>query len=128
MLFTVLFYSFICSFWMQATLNLVMDVLLSEENGWVDLQQEVGRLVNVIVSVIGPELSPQGIFFSRCKVSKSKLDVSLIIMCNYSSSTAQFKFLAFPSLGCSCIWSNTPYLRCHFWDSYLIHSQKKTQG
>lgn len=46
-----------------------MDILLSEENGWVELQQGVGRLINAIVAVLGPELAPGSIFFSRCKVS-----------------------------------------------------------
>ncbi|GMP28429.1 hypothetical protein CsSME_00003976 [Camellia sinensis var. sinensis] len=50
-----------------ATLGLAMDILLSEENGWVDLQQGVGRLINAIVAVLGPELAPGSIFFSRCK-------------------------------------------------------------
>lgn len=45
-----------------------MDILLSEENGWVELQQGVGRLINAIVAVLGPELAPGSIFFSRCKV------------------------------------------------------------
>ncbi|KAL4652128.1 hypothetical protein ACB092_01G210800 [Castanea dentata] len=51
----------------QATLGLAMDILLSEENGWVELQQGVGRLINAIVAVLGPELAPGSIFFSRCK-------------------------------------------------------------
>ncbi|XP_059452821.1 protein SWEETIE isoform X2 [Corylus avellana] len=51
----------------QATLGLAMEILLSEENGWVELQQGVGRLINAIVAVIGPELAPGSIFFSRCK-------------------------------------------------------------
>ncbi|KAI9153290.1 hypothetical protein LWI28_008916 [Acer negundo] len=51
----------------QATLALAMDILLSEENGRVDLQQGVGRLINAIVAVLGPELAPGSIFFSRCK-------------------------------------------------------------
>lgn len=45
-----------------------MDILLSEENGRVELQQGVGRLINAIVAVLGPELSPGSMFFSRCKV------------------------------------------------------------
>ncbi|GFZ18959.1 HEAT repeat-containing protein [Actinidia rufa] len=53
----------------QATLGLATDILLSEENGWVDLQQGVGRLINAIVAVLGPELAPGSIFFSRCKAS-----------------------------------------------------------
>ncbi|XAR51547.1 hypothetical protein NMG60_11006202 [Bertholletia excelsa] len=57
----------------QATLGLAMDILLSEENGWVDLQQGVGRLVNAIVAVLGPELSPDSIFFSRCKSVVSEI-------------------------------------------------------
>ncbi|XP_074287369.1 protein SWEETIE [Silene latifolia] len=51
----------------QATLNLGLEILLSEENGWVDLQQGVGRLINAIVAVLGPELAPGSNFFSRCK-------------------------------------------------------------
>ncbi|EEF45628.1 conserved hypothetical protein [Ricinus communis] len=51
----------------QATLGLAMDILLSEENGLVDLQQGVGCLINAIVAVLGPELAPGSIFFSRCK-------------------------------------------------------------
>ncbi|KAG6716276.1 hypothetical protein I3842_04G041200 [Carya illinoinensis] len=50
-----------------ATLSLAMDILLSEENGWVELQQGIGRLINAIVAVIGPELAPGSIFFTRCK-------------------------------------------------------------
>eukprot|EP00258_Populus_trichocarpa_P038162 XP_024454181.1 protein SWEETIE isoform X3 [Populus trichocarpa] len=51
----------------QATLGLALDILLSEENGLVDFQQGVGRLINAIVAVLGPELAPGSIFFSRCK-------------------------------------------------------------
>ncbi|CAA6670474.1 unnamed protein product [Spirodela intermedia] len=51
----------------QATLSLAIDVLLAEENGLVDLRQGIGRLINAIVAVIGPELSPGSTFFSRCK-------------------------------------------------------------
>ncbi|GAB4832301.1 hypothetical protein Ancab_006312 [Ancistrocladus abbreviatus] len=51
----------------QATLSLALEILLAEENGWVDLQQGVGRLINAIVAVLGPELAPGSIFFSRCK-------------------------------------------------------------
>ncbi|XP_051126760.1 protein SWEETIE isoform X2 [Andrographis paniculata] len=51
----------------QATLGLVMEIIISEESGWVDLQQAVGRLINAIVAVIGPELAPGSNFFSRCK-------------------------------------------------------------
>ncbi|XP_023550989.1 protein SWEETIE isoform X2 [Cucurbita pepo subsp. pepo] len=51
----------------QATLSLALDILLSEENGLIDLQQGVGRLINAVVAVLGPELAPGSIFFSRCK-------------------------------------------------------------
>ncbi|KAK1263806.1 hypothetical protein QJS04_geneDACA011908 [Acorus gramineus] len=51
----------------QATLSLAMEVLLSDENGWVELRQGVGRLVNAIIAVLGPELAPGSTFFSRCK-------------------------------------------------------------
>ncbi|XP_042445912.1 protein SWEETIE isoform X2 [Zingiber officinale] len=51
----------------QATLFLAMEILLAEENGSADLRQELGRLINAIVAVLGPELSPGSSFFSRCK-------------------------------------------------------------
>uniref|UniRef100_A0A7N0VMZ5 HEAT repeat-containing protein 5B n=1 Tax=Kalanchoe fedtschenkoi TaxID=63787 RepID=A0A7N0VMZ5_KALFE len=51
----------------QEALGLALDILLHDDNGWVDLQQGVGRLINAIVAVLGPELSPGSIFFSRCK-------------------------------------------------------------
>ncbi|XP_042449151.1 protein SWEETIE-like [Zingiber officinale] len=51
----------------QATLFLAMEILLAEENGSADLRQELGRLINAIVAVLGPELSPGSTFFSRCK-------------------------------------------------------------
>ncbi|XP_068489389.1 protein SWEETIE isoform X2 [Phaseolus vulgaris] len=51
----------------QATLSLAMDILLSDENGLVNIQQGVGRLINAIVTVLGPELVPGSIFFSRSK-------------------------------------------------------------
>ncbi|XP_049385527.1 protein SWEETIE isoform X1 [Solanum stenotomum] len=51
----------------QATLSLAMDILLSNEIGSTNLHQAVGRLINAIVAVLGPELSPGSIFFSRCK-------------------------------------------------------------
>ncbi|KAM2466399.1 hypothetical protein PS1_008328 [Malus domestica] len=57
----------------QATLGLSLDILLSEENGWVALQQGVGRLINAIVAVLGPELAPGSIFFSRCKSVVSEI-------------------------------------------------------
>jgi hypothetical protein len=41
--------------------------LLTEESGWIDLSQGIGRLINAIVAVLGPELSPGSILFSRCK-------------------------------------------------------------
>ncbi|KAH0449198.1 hypothetical protein IEQ34_022998 [Dendrobium chrysotoxum] len=51
----------------QATLLLVMEILLGEENGLVELRQEIGRIVNAVVAVLGPELAPGSTFFSRCK-------------------------------------------------------------
>ncbi|KAJ6840795.1 HEAT repeat-containing protein 5B [Iris pallida] len=51
----------------QGTLFLAMEILLSEENGLIDLRQEIGRLINAIVAVLGPELAPGSTFFSRCK-------------------------------------------------------------
>ncbi|KAL7101750.1 hypothetical protein ACP275_08G074200 [Erythranthe tilingii] len=57
----------------QATLGLVMEIILSEESGLVDMQQAVGRLINAIVAIIGPELSPGSIFFSRCKSAVAEI-------------------------------------------------------
>ncbi|XP_031496740.1 protein SWEETIE isoform X2 [Nymphaea colorata] len=51
----------------QETLMLAMEILLSDENGHIDLRQGIGRLINAIVAVLGPELSPGSTFFSRCK-------------------------------------------------------------
>ncbi|KAL5981902.1 hypothetical protein ACLOJK_015969 [Asimina triloba] len=51
----------------QATLFLAIEILLSEEHGWVSIRQGIGRLINAIVAVLGPELSPGSTFFSRCK-------------------------------------------------------------
>jgi hypothetical protein len=45
-----------------------MEILLLEENGYVDLRQGIGHLINAIVAVLGPELAPGSTFFSRCKV------------------------------------------------------------
>ncbi|KAL0664325.1 hypothetical protein Bca4012_101163 [Brassica carinata] len=51
----------------QAALGLALDILLGEESGWIDLSQGIGRLINAIVAVLGPELAPGSILFSRCK-------------------------------------------------------------
>lgn len=54
--------------WYQATLSLVMDLLLSDDHASPELGQSTGRLINAIVAVLGPELSPSSSFFIRCKV------------------------------------------------------------
>ncbi|KAK7374929.1 hypothetical protein VNO80_08372 [Phaseolus coccineus] len=46
----------------QATLSLAMDILLSDENGLVDIQQGVGRLINAIASVIVEQIEDK-LFF-----------------------------------------------------------------
>ncbi|KAJ1259294.1 hypothetical protein BS78_10G142900 [Paspalum vaginatum] len=51
----------------QGTLFLAMEILLLEENGYVDLKQRIGHLINAIVAVLGPEIAPGSTFFSRCK-------------------------------------------------------------
>ncbi len=58
----------ICVVGGQATLSLVMDLLLSDDHASPELGQITGRLVNAIVAVLGPELSPGSSLFSRCKV------------------------------------------------------------
>lgn len=45
-----------------------MELLLSDEHASPELGQSVGRLINAIVAVLGPELSPISSFFMRCKV------------------------------------------------------------
>ncbi|KAH9326227.1 hypothetical protein KI387_006405, partial [Taxus chinensis] len=47
----------------QTILSLTMDVLLYEEHPGIELRQNIGRLVNAIVAVLGPELSPGSSFF-----------------------------------------------------------------
>jgi hypothetical protein len=58
---------------MQVTMSLVMEILHSEEHTGPEVRQCLGRLINAIVAVIGPELSPGSSFFSRCKVWFSPL-------------------------------------------------------
>ncbi|KAG6542844.1 hypothetical protein Mapa_015748 [Marchantia paleacea] len=53
----------------QATLSLAMEMLLSEDHAAPELGQRIGRLVNAVVAVLGPELSPGSSLFSRCKPS-----------------------------------------------------------
>lgn len=60
-----------------------MEIILSEESGWVDLQQAVGRLINAIVAVTGPELAPGSLFFSRCKVKVMPYVVPLLAFTFY---------------------------------------------
>ncbi|EPS72441.1 hypothetical protein M569_02317, partial [Genlisea aurea] len=57
----------------QSTLGLILEIILSEESSLLELQQAVARLINAIVAVIGPELSPASIFFSRCKVAIAEI-------------------------------------------------------
>ncbi|KAL6876470.1 hypothetical protein ACP4OV_013042 [Aristida adscensionis] len=60
----------------QGTLFLAMEILLLEETGYVDLRQGIGHLINAIVAVLGPELAPGSIFFSRCKSVIAELSSS----------------------------------------------------
>lgn len=80
---------------LQATLGLALDILLSEENGWFVLQQGVGRLINAIVAVLGPELSPGSIFFSRCKVLLSFFQIiwTIFFLLYVSSTTKRYMFM-----------------------------------
>ncbi|KAH9566013.1 hypothetical protein CY35_04G109200 [Sphagnum magellanicum] len=59
--------------YVQATLSLVMDLLLSDDHASPELGQITGRLVNAIVAVLGPELSPGSSLFSRCKTVVSEI-------------------------------------------------------
>ncbi|XP_022772079.1 protein SWEETIE isoform X3 [Durio zibethinus] len=83
----------------QATLGLALEILLSEENGRVDLQQGVGRLINAIVAVLGPELAPGSIFFSRCRsvvaeISSSQEIATLLESVRFTQQLVLFAPLA----------------------------------
>ena len=66
---------------MQATMSLVMEILLSEDHAGPEVRQCLGRLINAIIAVTGPELSPGSSFFSRCKVCFSILNQQLFSAC-----------------------------------------------
>ncbi|XP_077230289.1 HEAT repeat-containing protein isoform X2 [Tasmannia lanceolata] len=69
----------------QETLSLAVQILLSEENGLVDLREGIGRLINAIVAILGPELSPGSTFFSRCKSVVAEIssgqEISTLLEC-----------------------------------------------
>lgn len=56
---------------LQATLSLLMDVLLSDEHAAPGIFQSVGRVVNALVAVFGPEFMPGTTVYHRCKVLNS---------------------------------------------------------
>ncbi|CAM6093367.1 unnamed protein product [Calypogeia fissa] len=60
----------------QATLSLVMDLLLSEKHVAAALGQSIGRLINAIVAVLGPELSPGSSLFTRCNAVVAEVGTS----------------------------------------------------
>eukprot|EP00850_Spirogloea_muscicola_P013780 SM000095S24994 [mRNA] locus=s95:314510:331395:- [translate_table: standard] len=63
----------------QATLTLAMDMLLSEDSNLLDLRPSIGRLVNSIVAVLGPELEPGSSVFTRCKMAKCFCSLQAIV-------------------------------------------------
>ncbi|KMZ65322.1 hypothetical protein ZOSMA_329G00030 [Zostera marina] len=80
----------------QGTLILAMEILLSEESGSVDLRQCIGRLINAIVAVLGPELSPGSTFFSRCKsvVAETSSGLETSTLLEYVRFTQQLVLFA----------------------------------
>ncbi|XP_072983205.1 protein SWEETIE isoform X2 [Typha latifolia] len=85
----------------QATLFLAMEILLLEENGYLDLRQEIGHLINVIVAVLGPELAPGSTFFSRCKsviaeISSCKETATLLESVRFTQQLVIFAPQAIP--------------------------------
>lgn len=52
---------------MQTILSTCMDLLMSEDHSTPELQPAIGRLVNAMVAVLGPELSAGSRVFSRCQ-------------------------------------------------------------
>uniref|UniRef100_A0A0D9WQP4 HEAT repeat-containing protein n=1 Tax=Leersia perrieri TaxID=77586 RepID=A0A0D9WQP4_9ORYZ len=112
------------------TLFLAMEILLLEENGYVDLRQEIGHLINAIVAVIGPELAPGSTFFSRCKsviaeISSSSETATLIESVRFAQQLVLFAPQAVPvhshvqSL-IPTLYSRQPSLR-HLAASTLCH-------
>jgi len=53
---------------LQATLSLLMDALLSDQHATPGLFQSIGRVVNALVAVFGPEFMPGTTVYQRCKV------------------------------------------------------------
>ncbi|XP_039843667.1 protein SWEETIE-like isoform X8 [Panicum virgatum] len=85
----------------QGTLFLAMEILLLEENGYVDLRQGIGHLINAIVAVLGPELAPGSTFFSRCKsviveISSSNEMATLLESVRFSQQLVLFAPQAVP--------------------------------
>ncbi|CAM0910461.1 unnamed protein product [Alopecurus aequalis] len=85
----------------QGTLFLAMEILLLEENGYVDFRQEIGHLINAIVAVLGPELAPGSIFFSRCKsviaeISSSNETATLLESVRFAQQLVLFAPQAVP--------------------------------
>ncbi|XP_047080825.1 protein SWEETIE isoform X2 [Lolium rigidum] len=85
----------------QGTLFLAMEILLLEENGYVDFRQEIGHLINAVVAVLGPELAPGSIFFSRCKsviaeISSSNESATLLESVRFAQQLVLFAPQAVP--------------------------------
>ncbi|XP_044958991.1 protein SWEETIE isoform X1 [Hordeum vulgare subsp. vulgare] len=85
----------------QGTLFLAMEILLLEENGYVDFRQEIGHLINAIVAVLGPELAPGSTFFSRCKsviaeISSSNETATLLESVRFAQQLVLFAPQAVP--------------------------------
>ncbi|KAG6392631.1 hypothetical protein SASPL_146855 [Salvia splendens] len=76
----------------QATLGLAMEIILSEESGWVDLQQAVGRLINAIVAVTGPELAPGTV----AEISSSQETATLLESVRFTQQLVLFAPQAVP--------------------------------
>ncbi|XP_024396231.1 protein SWEETIE isoform X4 [Physcomitrium patens] len=79
----------------QATLSVVMELLLSDEHASPELGQSVGRLINAIVAVLGPELSPISSFFMRCKsvvaeINTGEMPAALLECVRFTQQLALF--------------------------------------
>lgn len=60
-----------------------MDLVLSDDLSSSELGQSLGRLINAIVAVLGPELSPTSSFFMRCKVHNIIILLSILTTGSY---------------------------------------------
>lgn len=83
------------------SLSVAMDLLLFQDQAAAELYESIGRLLNVIVAVLGPELSPGSALFARCKsvvaeISTSEEPAALLECILYTQQLVLFAPQALP--------------------------------